>query len=87
MPGGREKMLIKVKLGVPADDVGVSLEDAVDLKEIAKCFPYGRLMPIEVVRGGITYGSGRLVPELGDKDDISILVNAVVSLGFDRGDS
>lgn len=76
VPGGREKMLIHLKLGVPSEF------SFVDLDEVAKAFPYGRLLPIEVVPGGITFGCGRVVPELGDIDDTAIVVNAVVSLGY-----
>lgn len=45
-------MLIKVKLGVPE---GYS----VDLDQIRATFPYGRLLPVEIVTGGLTYGCGR----------------------------
>ena len=53
-------MLIHVKLGVPAEF------SEVDLDEVARVFPYGKLLPIEVVTGGLTFGCGRVVPELGD---------------------
>jgi uncharacterized protein (TIGR02058 family) len=59
IPGGRKNMLIHVKLGVPAEF------PTVDLEELASVFPYGRLLPIEVVVGGLTFGCGRVVPELG----------------------
>ncbi len=68
-------MLVHVKLGVP-DNM------AVDLNEVAKVFPYGKLLPIEVVTGGLTYGCGRVVPELGDDDDTAVVVCAAVSIGY-----
>ena len=49
--GGRKNMLIHLKLGVPPDTF-------VDTDEVAKVFPYGRLLPIEVTAGGLSYGSG-----------------------------
>ena len=76
VPGGRANMLIHVKLGVPPE------YPFVDLEEVAKVFPYGRLMPIEVVLGGLTFGCGRIVPELGDEDDTAIIACAAVSLGY-----
>ena len=76
VPGGRKNMLIHVKLGVPPD------YPEVDVDELAKVFPYGKLLPIEVVTGGLTFGSGRVVPELGDEDDTAIVAVAAVSLGY-----
>ena len=54
VPGGRKNMLIHVKLGVPEGY-------AVDHDQIRATFPYGRLLPVEVVNGGLTYGCGRCV--------------------------
>ena len=39
-------------------------------------------MPIEVTVGGLTFGCGRVVPELGDVDDTAIVAVAAVSLGY-----
>lgn len=76
VPGGREKMLVHVKLGVPA------VAPHVDVNELASVFPYGQLLPIEVTLGGLTFGSGRVVPELGDTEDTAIVVVAAVSVGY-----
>lgn len=62
VPGGRDNMLIHLKLGLP-----LSAAPTVDLDEVASCFPYGKLLPIEVVEGGLTFGCGRVVPELGER--------------------
>ena len=43
--------------------------------------PCGRL-PIEVVPGGLSFGCGRVVPELGDEDDTALVVVAATSIGF-----
>ena len=56
-----------------------------DLSHVAKVFPYGRLLPIQVVVGGLSFPTGRIVHELGDKDDMAICVAACVSIGYDNG--
>ena len=56
----------------------------VDPLQIAKVFPYGRLLPIEMVVGGLSFSTGRLVPELGDIDDSAICVAACVSIGYNN---
>lgn len=76
IPGGRASMLVHVKLGVPAE------APSVDLDEVAKVFPYGRLLPIDVVAGGLAFGCGRVVPELGDEDDTALVVVAAVTVGY-----
>lgn len=88
VPGGRKEMLIHVKLGIPPKNNNVGEMDPidVDLSEIAKVFPYGKLMPIEVVVGGLSFPTGRIVRELGDTDDVAICVAASISIGYDSGD-
>lgn len=88
VPGGRKEMLIQVKLGIPAkDEKSESLIPMeVDLSSVAKVFPYGRLMPIEISIGGLKFPTGRIVSELGDKDDEAILVAASVGIGYDSGE-
>ena len=92
IPGGREEMLIKVKLGVPAveetdpnESNAGSRPMAVDLQQVAAVFPYGRLLPIDVVVGGLEFTTGRIVSELGDNDDSGVCVAAAVSIGWDDG--
>ena len=100
VPGGRSEMLIQVLLGVPpssekgmrsssvrtaSDDGGNVQPLSVDLESVAKVFPYGRLLPIQVVVGGLSFPTGRIVHELGDKDDMAICVAACVSIGYDDG--
>jgi len=81
VPGGRQNMLIHVKVGVPPEF------PQVDVEELSKIFPYGKLLPIEVVVGGLSFGCGRVVPELGDVDDTAIVAVASVSLGYhDKND-
>lgn len=90
IPGGRKKMLIQVKLGIPpgsGDDSSILEPMNVDPLQIAKVFPYGRLLPIQKVVGGLSFSTGRLVPELGDKDDLAVCVAACVSIGYNSGES
>ena len=98
VPGGRHEMLIQVLLGVPPNNNsndnnngnGESQIDFkpmdVDLSNVAKVLPYGRLLPIQVVIGGLAYPTGRIVTELGDQDDNAICVVASVSIGYDNGE-
>ena len=72
-------MLIHVKLGVPSTS-------KVDALEVAKVFPYGRLLPIQVETGGLEFHSGRVVEELGDSDDVGICCVACVSIGYNDKD-
>eukprot|EP00984_Skeletonema_dohrnii_P036613 scaffold37769_cov133-Skeletonema_dohrnii-CCMP3373.AAC.1 len=71
VPGGRSEMLISVKLGIPLKRENSSEPMEVNLNEVAKVFPYGRLMPIQTVVGGLTFNTGRIVRELGDVDDLA----------------
>lgn len=89
IPGVRAEMLIQVKLGVPPalSDSGSIQPMYFDLSHVAKVFPYGRLMPIEVCIGGLLIPTGRVVHELGDKDDMGVCVAACVSIGHDDGSS
>ena len=88
IPGGRAKMLIHVKLGVPslasktdqAKDASQPLP--VDALQVAKVFPYGQLLPLEITLGGISFHTGRVVEELGDTNDVGVCVAACVSLGY-----
>ncbi|KAG7349215.1 lin0512 family protein [Nitzschia inconspicua] len=79
IPGGRHAMLIHVKLGVPKGAT-------VDRLQVAKVFPYGRLLPIQVEVGGLEFHSGRVVEELGDDDDVGICCVACVSIGYSDDD-
>lgn len=79
IPGGRHAMLIHVKLGVPDGAI-------VDRLQVAKVFPYGRLLPIQVEVGGLSFHSGRVVEELGDDDDVGICCVACVSIGYNDED-
>ena len=85
--GGRQ-LLIHVKLGVPETMTGggssfdaakkaLSADDA--LKGI---FPYGSLLPLEVVPGGLAFSSGSTLQHLGDESDEMVSVVAAVTVGY-----
>lgn len=91
LPGGRKNMLIHVKLGVPrllpSLSSCITSEEKetlrhVDVWEVAKVFPYGKLLPIEMEVGGLSFPTGRVVEELGDEDDVAVCVAACVTLGY-----
>jgi uncharacterized protein (TIGR02058 family) len=77
-------MLIHVKLGIPAStkDSFSSEPLSIDIMEVAKVFPYGKLLPFEICAGGLSFHTGRVVEELGDENDEGICVAACISLGY-----
>ena len=86
IPGGRKEMLIHVKLGIPAvkdnNEAGPLEPLPIDIIQVAKVFPYGKLLPFEICVGGLSFHTGRVVEELGDENDEAICVAACVSLGY-----
>ena len=88
IPGGRKEMMIHCKLGVPAvvdsKDDGTSTQQPmpVDVLHVAKVFPYGKLLPIEIVLGGLDFPTGRVVEELGDTNDKACCVVACITIGY-----
>lgn len=81
MPQGRSAVL-RIQLAVPfdADDQ----PPTIDLDAVRECFPYGRVLPIELVRGGARFGSMCSVPSLGDADasDSWVFAIACVTVGY-----
>jgi len=78
VPGGYANMLLRVQLGVPHE-----FHARVDLEQVAAVFPYGKLLPVELVHGGMKASSGIALREMGDTDDSMIIAVAVVSVGYD----
>lgn len=85
LPGGRSEMLIHVKLGIPIDTEGSDEILPFDALEVAKVFPYGKLLPIQTSVGGLSFPTGRIVEQLGDTNDVGICVAACISLGYGGG--
>ncbi|KAL8108164.1 uncharacterized protein LOC141675043 [Apium graveolens] len=71
------QMKLQIKLGVPRP-----LQSYLDIQKVKSVFPYGDIVHIEVVDGGLICASGTHVEELGDKNDDCYIVNAAVYVGY-----
>ncbi|BDA44156.1 hypothetical protein COCOBI_05-3400 [Coccomyxa sp. Obi] len=60
VPGGFEGVKFKAKIAVPYPQKGV------DLVVVRSVFPYGKIEAPKIVRGGLRWHSGIIIPELGD---------------------
>ena len=76
IPGAYESMKLHVHLGVPNPD-------QVDLKQIASCFPYGRLQPILLEKGGLLGSSRGGVASEETVDGLMTVACACVTIGWD----
>ena len=76
IPGSYNGMKVHVQLGVPAPS-------EVDVDAVARCFPYGTLLPIAVESGGLL-GSSRagLTADEPPEAHMTVAV-ACVTIGFD----
>ncbi|AES90311.1 putative protein CHP02058 [Medicago truncatula] len=72
-----EQMKLQIKLGVPR-----SLQKSLDIEKVKSVFPYGKILNVEVVDGGLISSSGVHVEEMGDKTDECYIVNAAVYVGY-----
>ncbi|XP_009800640.1 uncharacterized protein LOC107786033 isoform X1 [Nicotiana tabacum] len=72
-----EQMKLQIKLGVPRP-----LQQSLDLEKVKSVFPYGRILIIEVVDGGLICSSGVQVEDMGDKNDDCYIVNAAIYVGY-----
>lgn len=72
-----EEMKLQIKLGVPQ-----SLQQSLDTEKVKSVFPYGKILNVEVVDGGLICSSGVHVEEMGDKNDDCYIVNAAVYVGY-----
>ncbi|CAN1150039.1 hypothetical protein LINPERPRIM_LOCUS18435 [Linum perenne] len=78
IPGvSMEQMKLQIKLGVPH-----SLQQYLDIERVKSVFPYGKILSVDVVDGGLLCSSGVLVEEMGDKNDDCYIVNAAVYIGY-----
>ncbi|CAK9321098.1 unnamed protein product [Citrullus colocynthis] len=71
------EMKLQIKLGVPQ-----SLQQFLDIEKVMSVFPYGKILNVEVVDGGLICSSGVHVEEMGDKNDDCYIVNAAVYVGY-----
>ncbi|WCJ27174.1 hypothetical protein M5689_008941 [Euphorbia peplus] len=72
-----EQMKLQIKLGVPQP-----LQQSLDVERVKSVFPYGKILNVEVVDGGLICSSGVCVEEMGDKNDDCYIVNAAVYVGY-----
>ncbi|KAK2984199.1 hypothetical protein RJ640_017312 [Escallonia rubra] len=72
-----DEMKLQIKLGVPQP-----LQHLLDIEKVKSIFPYGEIVHIEVVDGGLICSSGVLVEEMGDKNEDCYIVNAAVYVGY-----
>ncbi|KAI4312260.1 hypothetical protein MLD38_037090 [Melastoma candidum] len=72
-----EQMKLQIKLGVPN-----SLQQSIDVERVKSIFPYGKILNVEIVDGGLICSSGVHVEEMGDKNDDCYIVNAAVYVGY-----
>ncbi|XP_065877396.1 uncharacterized protein [Euphorbia lathyris] len=71
------EMKLQIKLGVPQP-----LQQSLDIERVKSVFPYGKILNVEVVDGGLICSSGVCVEEMGDKNDDCYIVNAAVYVGY-----
>ena len=86
VPGGAGSALLRLQLAVPFDvqPDGVATPPTIDMEQVAECFAYGKLLPVELVHGGARFESMCSVPSLGDSASDSSWVYAIacVTVGY-----
>ena len=66
----------------PSDENAADIKVELDVEGIRAMFPYGRMLPVEVRGGGLSFQSGRVVEALGDGADRAVIAVAAVTVGF-----
>ncbi|KAG6549574.1 hypothetical protein Mapa_008956 [Marchantia paleacea] len=78
LPGvGYQEMKLRLKLGVPH-----SVQHELDLEQVKSVFPYGDILDVNVVDGGLICSSGVALEAMGDKNDDCYIVNAAIYVGY-----
>ncbi|XP_010279089.1 PREDICTED: uncharacterized protein LOC104613095 [Nelumbo nucifera] len=72
-----DQMKLQIKLGVPRQ-----LQQFLDIERVKSVFPYGKILNVDIVDGGLVCSSGVCVEEMGDKNDDCYVVNAAVYVGY-----
>ncbi|BAC88432.1 Lin0512 family protein [Gloeobacter violaceus] len=73
--GDLGRMQVHVKLAVPV------AAERVDVERVKQVFPYGQVS-VEITPGGMLCTSGIVLTEHGDSEDLVIIVNAAVEVGY-----
>ena len=69
-------MKLDVLLAVPA-----IYQPGLDLDAVRKCFPYGKVN-IQIQDGGMIATSGKMIEEMGDKNEDMVVVCVAVTVGY-----
>ncbi|RRT77196.1 hypothetical protein BHE74_00035686 [Ensete ventricosum] len=78
IPGvNSDQMKLVIKLGVPR-----STQHLLDIERVKSVFPYGEIIKVEVVDGGMICSSGVYLEAMGDKNDDCYIVNAAIYVGY-----
>ncbi|KAG6482701.1 uncharacterized protein LOC122015883 [Zingiber officinale] len=78
IPGvNSDQMKLVIRLGVPR-----STQNSLDIERIKSIFPYGEIIKVEVVDGGMICSSGVCLEAMGDKNEDCYIVNAAVYVGY-----
>lgn len=79
IPGGRDNIILRVQLAVPFQNGD---PPPLDLDEVCKALPYGKVLPVELMHGGARFESMCSVPSLGDTSDSWVVAIACVTVGY-----
>ncbi|XP_078431562.1 50S ribosomal protein L34 isoform X2 [Wolffia australiana] len=78
IPGvSSEQMKLLIKLGVPR-----ATQQFLDIERVKSVFPYGQIIDVEIMDGGMICSSGVYLEAMGDKNDDCYVVNAAVYVGY-----
>lgn len=69
-------MKLDVLLAVPS-----KYHSDLDLAAVRKCFPYGQVH-VQLQDGGMVASSGKMIAEMGDKNDDMVVVCVAVTVGY-----
>lgn len=75
IPGGYDALRLHVQIGVPSPET-------VDMDAVARCFPYGQLLPVAVEEGGLLGSSRAGVPNDEPPEAKMTVAVACVTLGY-----
>eukprot|EP00899_Mesostigma_viride_P003416 jgi/Mesvir1/13075/Mv06061-RA.1 len=70
-------MKLRILLGVPK-----RVQGELDLDKVRQVFPYGKILSVDVVDGGLICGSGIALEKFGDKNEDCYVVNCSVEVGY-----
>ena len=80
IPGGYDAMLVHVHIACPSPEL-------LNLAQVAACFPYGTLLPIEVEEGGMLGSSRAGLPRDEPPEAMMTVANACVTVGWGAADA